>query len=121
MNIETAFDAQSSLVRRLTKDPQIILDNLTPHMVNLWHASTGICTEAGELKDAVKKSVVYNKKFDLENAVEELGDLMFYIQQFAQGIGISLEEAMRKNVEKLNKRYPEGYTDAAGIERADKK
>lgn len=37
--------------------------------------ATGVSGEAGELLDAVKKSVVYKKPLDRENVVEELGDL----------------------------------------------
>lgn len=115
------MEAQRELVARLRKDPQLILATLTPAQVDLNHAALGIATEAGELCDAIKKNVIYNKKLDTENVVEEIGDLLFYIQMVCNTLGISLDTCMTHNVLKLNKRYPTGYSDQAAQERADKK
>ena len=84
------------------------------------HAAVGIAGEAGEILDAVKKRWVYDKPLDFENMIEELGDLEFYMQALRMLLGVSREEIIRHNYEKLNKRYPSGYTDAAAIARADK-
>ena len=85
------------------------------------HAALGICGEAGELGDAIKKEVVYGKGPDLENIIEELGDLRFYIQAVQNLYGISEQELLQKNANKLARRY-QGltYSNAAAIERADK-
>lgn len=84
------------------------------------HAAVGISGEAGELLDAVKKVWVYEKPIDIVNIVEELGDLEFYMQALRSLLGVTREEVIQANVEKLNRRYPGGYTDAAAIARADK-
>lgn len=84
------------------------------------HASVGISGEAGEILDAVKKHWVYEKPLDRENLIEETGDILFYIQALCNLLGISLSDAIDANVDKLNKRYPQGYTNAAAQARADK-
>lgn len=84
------------------------------------HASMGIAGEAGEVVDAVKKTWIYGKQLDRENILEECGDLLFYIQALLTENGFTLDNAMAHNVAKLSIRYPEGYTDQAAIDRADK-
>lgn len=92
----------------------------TDNIGRMVHASMGIAGEAGEVVDAVKKTWIYGKPLDTENILEECGDLLFYIQALLTENGFTLEDAMRHNFAKLAKRYPQGYTDNAAIERADK-
>lgn len=117
MAIETEH---AKLVHALIKAPESILPTLTSRKVDLIHAVLGISGEAGELLDAVKKFAIYNKTLDIENVVEELGDLEFYMEHLRQRLGIRREVTLRHNIDKLRKRYPEGYTDAAAHARADK-
>jgi len=70
--------------------------------------------------DAIKKRWVYGKELDKENVIEEIGDLLFYVQAFCTLVGTLVTEVCGANMEKLTKRYPNGYTDAAAIARADK-
>lgn len=90
------------------------------HKNDLMHMAVGICGEAGELADAIKKHWVYGRELDSTNVIEELGDLLFYIQGMANFMGVDIEVIRQFNVNKLAKRYPTGYTDAAAIARADK-
>jgi NTP pyrophosphatase (non-canonical NTP hydrolase) len=85
------------------------------------HAALGVCGEAGELADAIKKEVIYNKPLDRENLVEELGDLRFYIQAVQNVYGITEQEVLQANANKLAKRYQGlAYSDRAAQNRADK-
>lgn len=87
----------------------------------LLHAAVGIAGEAGELLDAVKKTWAYGKPLDLQNVIEELGDLEFYMQAMRNILNLVREDdILQNNMAKLSKRYPTGYTDAAAIARADK-
>lgn len=109
------------MVNRLVKDGQVIADELSGRDAHLIHMIMGICGEAGELLDAVKKAVVYRKPLDMENIVEELGDIEFYMEGFRQGLGIQRDETLTHNIEKLNRRYSAGsYSDDAAKTRADK-
>ena len=113
-------DAHAALITRLFKPGQEILDSLTPEKCDLWHAATGIATEAGELLDAVKKHVVYNKPLDVENMKEEFGDFEFYYRKALMIMAFSRTVIQQYNIVKLEKRYPAGYTDGAAQARADK-
>lgn len=85
------------------------------------HAALGICGEAGELADAIKKEVIYGKPADRANIVEELGDLRFYIQATMNLYGITEQEVLQQNANKLCVRYKSlRYSDEAAQNRADK-
>lgn len=108
-------------VKALVKDGQAIIDTLTPERMNLVHMSIGVSGEAGELLDAIKKYVVYNKALDKTNVIEELGDIEFYMQEIRRVIGVTRQEVVQPNVEKLNKRYSTlYYSDSQANARADK-
>lgn len=111
----------ADMVRGLKKAGAAILASLTPEKVDAWHMASCIPGEAGELFDAVKKWVLYEKPLDRENVVEELGDLEFYMEGLRQSLGVTREETIEANIAKLGKRY-EGfrYSNQAAQQRADK-
>lgn len=114
-------EKHADMVAVLSKTGEAILAGLTPAGVDLWHHASCVQGEAGELFDACKKHAIYGKDVDRENVIEELGDLEFYLQGVRRNLGISREETLQANYDKLSARY-EGlrYTDAAAIARADK-
>jgi len=87
---------------------------------NLLHVALGITSDAGELADNVKKYVVYGGAYDGDNLIEELGDCLWFIALGAKTLGLPLEDIARYNVEKLKKRYPNGYNDVDAFMRWDK-
>lgn len=109
------------MVTNLAKDGQDIIDSLTPAKAHELHMAVGVCGEAGELIDAVKKYVIYNKDIDFQNIVEELGDIEFYMEGLRQSFGITREQTLAANIAKLGKRYSGGtYSDLDAQVRADK-
>jgi NTP pyrophosphatase (non-canonical NTP hydrolase) len=111
----------TELVKNLVKPGAEIVTTITPAKAHTLHMTMGIAGESGELLDAIKKHVIYNKPLDRVNVVEELGDLEFYLEGFRQGLGISREEVLAANIAKLSIRYGEGkYSDAQAQARADK-
>lgn len=109
----------SDLLKRFTDHVAILFKQEDPKSM-FYHAALGICGEAGELADAVKKHVAYGKALDTDNVLEESGDLLFYAVQLLTMSGHTLEEAMEHNIKKLKDRYPQGYSDQAALARADK-
>lgn len=109
------------LVANLVKPGSEILKTLTPEKCHLLHMAFGLAGEAGELLDAVKAHVFYNQDLNVDNCTEEIGDSLFFIEGFCQGINLSPEDAKRLNIAKLLGRYPEGYSDQAAKDRMDKK
>ena len=95
--------------------------DMTAEQAHLIHMALGIFGEAAELMDAVFTSVGGHYELDMENVIEELGDIEFYMEGFRQGIETTREEILDENIQKLNvRRYPDGYSDQAAQERADK-
>lgn len=115
------YGAYAHMVDCLVKPGNEILESLTPNKVNVLHMAVGVVGEAGELSEAIKKYVVYNKPLDRENLIEELGDLEFYLEGLRQGLVIDRDETLSANYAKLSKRYPGlMFSDAAANARADK-
>ena len=105
----------------LAKDGADIVKNLTPEQASLWHMATGIGGEAGEIEDVIKKHVIYQKPLDVENVKEELGDLLFYMSNLMQSVGLSFKDVLQHNIDKLSIRYSSGkYSNQQAQERADK-
>lgn len=118
IDLDKQFD---EMTLALAKDGQDIINDLTPEKADLLHMAVGVSGEAGELLDAVKKAVIYNKEMDLENVIEELGDLEFYTSKIRQIVGITREEILKQNIDKLSIRYAKGkYSNDQAQERADK-
>ena len=108
------------MIEEFEKHVDILFSKPEDKVGKLLHASVGVAGEAGELLDSIKKHWIYGADLDKENILEECGDLLFYVTACLLHSGFTLREAMEHNVEKLRKRYPEGYTDQAARNRADK-
>jgi NTP pyrophosphatase (non-canonical NTP hydrolase) len=107
-------------VNSIVKPGDEIIRQLTPHQAHLLHMAVGVSGEAGELLDAIKKHCVYQKQINMDNVIEEAGDILFYLTGLLNDLNISLEDCIKANIDKLSKRYPNGYSNAAAIARADK-
>lgn len=77
----------------------------------------GLCGESGEAIDIVKKWFAQGHDLDRENLIKELGDIAWYLAETATALDVSLEEVLRGNIEKLQKRYPEGFDAEKSINR----
>ena len=53
------------------------------------HGAVGLCTEVGELLDAVKKNLIYGKPLDMHNVREEVGDALWYLVLYLDACGFS--------------------------------
>lgn len=101
------------------------VNELFNHMNNraecLQHATIGLAGEGGEILDCSKREWIYKKELDVENLIEELGDIRFYYQQILNMTGLTDADIVASNVKKLKKRYPSGrYTNFDATNRADK-
>ena len=70
----------------------------------------GLCGESGEAIDLVKKHLAQGHELDTERLAKELGDIAWYLAETATAIGYDLDDILQMNLEKLKKRYPEGFT-----------
>lgn len=92
-------------------------NEMTPEL-NQFHAALGVTSEAGEIADIIKASLVYKKPFDLIHFVEELGDLSWFQALAIKNVGLTLEIIQKANIAKLSCRYGEGFSAAKALGRS---
>ena len=85
----------------------------------LINSVMGLCGESGEAIDIVKKWMAHGHQLDKEHLARELGDIAWYLAEAATALDMDLEDILRANIEKLRKRYPEGFSSAASIHREE--
>lgn len=76
---------------------------------DIQYYAGGLCEEAGECWKAIKPHVYRGAPLNRENAVEEIGDVLWELDQLAKKLGITLEEAAKANIIKLLLRWPGGF------------
>ena len=79
----------------------------------------GLCGESGEAIDIVKKWLAQGHDLDREKLAKELGDICWYLAETATALDLSLEDIMAANIEKLRRRYPEGFDSSRSVHRAE--
>ena len=92
-------------------------DKLTANEL-LLNAALGLCGESGEVADLVKKHRFQGHDIDLDHIAKELGDVAWYLAVGAYAIGLDLESIFRMNKEKLEARYPNGFSTDRSLHRA---
>ena len=95
-------------------DRLVELDGKGANIERLLTAGVGINAEGGEFLEIIKKMVFQGKPWNDDNRehlIIELGDLLWYVAQATQALGVSFEEVIETNVNKLKKRYPGGEFD----------
>lgn len=74
-----------------------------------------LCGEAGELANLIKKAAWHGQPADPARVADELGDVLWYIADLATHYGLDLEHIAAANVEKLARRYPDGFVVGGGV------
>ena len=121
--VEQYGETHEQLVGRLSKPPEQVFAEITPEKCALLHALLGLASEVGEIADTIKKHVIYGQPLNIHGdggIKEESGDLLFYVKDLIQRCSLTTGEVEGFNIEKLQKRYPLGYSDKSAKERADK-
>ena len=75
------------------------------------NASMGLCGEAGELVDHLKKHVFHKSPLDTQHVLKEVGDVMFYLNWIVVMFGLSWDDILSANFAKLMARYPNGFNE----------
>lgn len=92
-------------------------NGMTIRDYRLTNFGLGISGEAGEVTDHIKKIVFHGHKLDKDNIKKELGDVLWYVATLATTVGLDLEEIAVANIEKLMKRYPDGFSQEKSVNR----
>ena len=83
----------------------------------LINSVMGLCGESGEAIDIVKKWFAHGHELDKEHLKKELGDIAWYLAEAATALDVPLEDVLQANIDKLRKRYPEGFDKERSINR----
>ena len=90
------------------------LDREGANIERLTTAGVGLAAESGEFLEIVKKMVFQGKPWNDDNRehlIIELGDTMWYVMQACMALDVDINDVIRRNVAKLEKRYPSGSFD----------
>ena len=97
--------AMTTLNKKIPEDQLII------------NACLGLSGEVGEVNDLIKKNIFQGHPLNKEDLINELGDIAWYLAEAATALNIELEEILIKNIEKLKKRFPDGFSTEKSINR----
>ena len=86
-----------------------------PEDVKVVYPTLGLCGEAGEVAEKIKKHMRDGRS--LVGVGLELGDVLWYISALADDLGITLEEIAQANIDKLASRMNRGKLGGSGDER----
>ncbi len=84
----------------------------------LINSVMGLCGESGEAIDIVKKWLAQGHALDKEHLAKELGDIAWYLAEAATALDLSLGDILQANLDKLEKRYPDGFDTRRSLSRA---
>ncbi|NIV14495.1 MAG: nucleotide pyrophosphohydrolase [Aliifodinibius sp.] len=74
-------------------------------------AALGLAGEAGEFANMIKKLTAHGHEITKEDLADELGDVLWYLSEAATASGLSLSQIALMNIDKLKKRYPDGFSE----------
>ena len=99
---------------------KLAMTTLNPNLSKkdiLINGVMGLCGEAGEAIDIVKKHLAQGHPLDREKLLKELGDVAWYLAETAYALDVDLETVLVRNIEKLKARYPQGFDQSRSIHR----
>ena len=116
------YEIRNALRRALTVNEyqqmaMVTLNSALEKKDVLINGVMGLCGESGEAIDIVKKWLAQGHELDKEKLAKELGDIAWYLAETAYALDIPLEDIFRGNIEKLKKRYPEGFAAERSVNR----
>ena len=82
-------------------------------------AGLGLTGEAGEVADHLKKHLFQGHELDREALKKELGDILWYVALLLDTTGLTMSEILDANIEKLTRRYPDGFSAEASSGRTE--
>lgn len=84
----------------------------------MTHAVFGMCSETGEVAGIFQK-VYQGHDIEGDHLKKELGDVLWMVAEACTAAGFKMSEVMAANIEKLQKRYPEGFDSEHSLHRAE--
>lgn len=88
----------------------------TQHEMLLMGA-LGLNGEAGEIAEVIKKLYYHGHNLEIEAFAKEIGDVMWYLALLCEALGLDMDIIAEQNIDKLRKRYPDGFSSERSINR----
>lgn len=95
------------------------VETLTPQHLRIIVAGLGLAGEAGEFNDHIKKWLAQGHALDYAKLDDEAGDLAWYLAYYADATSTTLDALLRRNLDKLKGRYPDGFAAERSLNRED--
>ena len=92
--------------------------DLQSEQARLAIAGLGLAGEAGEVVDYLKKVIGHGHKLEKDKLVKELGDVLWYVAEICSAIKVDMGDVAQHNIDKLKKRYPDGFSTERSVNRA---
>jgi NTP pyrophosphatase (non-canonical NTP hydrolase) len=86
---------------------------------NVLMAALGLSGEVGELNDRIKKMFYHQHPTSRADIEDELGDILWYLSEMCSALSFNLQVIAYRNIEKLEKRYPDGFDSERSINRGE--
>ncbi len=105
---------------RIDEYQKLAMTTLNPELDKkdiLINGVMGLCGESGEAIDIVKKWLAQGHELDREHLAKEFGDIAWYLAETATALDLSLSDIFEANIEKLKKRYPQGFETEKSVNR----
>ena len=87
-----------------------------PEAYKVIYPTLGLCGEAGEVAEKVKKQV-RDGNFNRHEVAKELGDVLWYLANLANDIGYNLSEVAVISIDKLQSRKDRDVISGSGDNR----
>lgn len=112
----TAGDYQKAAARTLIDKPD---REITGGELMIVWCAVGLAGEAGEVVDNIKKAIFHQHGLNQTELAKEIGDVLWYVAGLCTTLGIDMGQVMQENIDKLLKRYPNGYNPGDSKNRID--
>ena len=122
LHIHSALSPCADNTMTINEYQKLAMTTLNPQLDKkdvLINGVMGLCGESGEVIDIVKKHLAQGHELDKEKIIKELGDVAWYMAEIATVLDVDLEDVLVQNIEKLKKRYPEGFSVENSLNRAE--
>lgn len=111
-----AQEYQTHAQRMLLNEPDF---EIAPRDVMVTWMALGLAGESGEVADLVKKGIFQQQGLNMDRLRKEFGDVCWYLAGMMSLLGVSFNDILEENLEKINKRFPAGWDATKSAERND--
>ena len=96
--------------KEYTKNVLITANPVLTKTESIFSATMGLVGESAEVSEIIKKRYFHGKEIPQDDLMKEVGDVCYYLAWFCHLQGIDISQAMERNIEKLQKRHPKGFS-----------